>query len=61
MTDLVYNVNTEFDRCMVYWDDINDTLVYTRLALLLKMDLTKKLFPILFPVFNPLKTVGKYL
>jgi hypothetical protein len=60
MTNPIYNVDAEFDECMEHWDDINDTLVYTRLTLLLKLDLTKHLFPILFPVFDPLKTIGKH-
>jgi hypothetical protein len=59
--DPFYNAKTEFDKCM---DDLNEALyvlVYTRLALDLKLDLTKHLFPILFPPFNPLKTIRKYL
>jgi hypothetical protein len=45
---------------MASWDEIYDALVYTRLALALKLDLTDDLFPILFPAFDPFKTIGKY-
>jgi hypothetical protein len=60
MKDPIYNVDTEFDKCMEHRNDINNALVYTRLALPLKLDLMKHLFPILFPVLYSLKTLGKY-
>jgi hypothetical protein len=45
---------------MDHLDDIMDILIYTRLALALELDLMNDLFPILFPVFDPFKTIGKY-
>jgi hypothetical protein len=59
---LAYNVEVEFDECMDCLDEVMDVLVYTRLALALKLDLTKELLPILSPVssFDPFKTIGKY-
>jgi hypothetical protein len=56
----VYNMEVEFDECMDRLDEVMDVLVYTRLALALKLDLTKELLPILSPAFNPFKTIGKY-
>ena len=55
-----YNVETEFDKCMDCLDEALDILIYTRLGLELKVDLTKYVFPILFPPFDPFKTIGKY-
>jgi hypothetical protein len=41
----VYNMEVEFDECMDRLDEVMDVLVYTRLALALKLDLTKELLP----------------
>jgi hypothetical protein len=56
----VYNVEVEFDECMDHLDGVMEVLVYTRLALALKLDLKKELLPILSPAFYPFKTFGKY-
>jgi hypothetical protein len=56
----MYNVEVEFDECMDRLDKVMDVLVYTRLALALKLDLTNELLPILSPAFDPFKTIGKY-
>jgi hypothetical protein len=56
----IYNVEVEFDECMDCLDDVMYMLVYTRLAVALKLDITKELLPILSPTFNPFKTIGKY-
>ena len=54
--DPEYNVNKELYDCLelvyevlIFLDDIKTTLKQRR-------DLT----PVLFPMFNPLKTIGKY-
>jgi hypothetical protein len=53
MTDRLYNVNPEFWTCDSFVYDILDFLSDIRLALLLGEDLTN----ILFPPFDPLKTI----
>jgi hypothetical protein len=58
--DPIYNVDTVFDCCSDVLEEVFDTLVYTRLALALKLDLTEELFPIIFPPFDPFETIGKY-
>jgi hypothetical protein len=56
----MYNVDTAFDCCSDVLEEVFDILVYTRLALALKLDLTKEQFPIIFPPFDPFQTIGKY-
>jgi hypothetical protein len=58
--DPIYNVDTAFDCCSDVLEEVFDILVYTRLALALKLDLTEELFPTIFPPFDPFRTIGKY-
>ena len=58
--DSSYNVDAAFDKCMDCLDAAVDILVYTRLGLGLKVDLTNDVFPLAFPPFDPFKTIGKY-
>jgi hypothetical protein len=59
---LVYNVEVEFDECicMEWLDEVMDMLLYTRLTLALKLDLTEELLPILSPPFDSFRTIRKY-
>jgi hypothetical protein len=56
----LYNVEVEFDECMDCLDEVMDVLVYTRLTLALKLDLTEELLPIISPPFDSFKTIGKH-
>jgi hypothetical protein len=53
MTDQLYNINPEFWTCDSFVYDILDFLSDIRLALLLGEDLMN----ILYPPFDPLKTI----
>jgi hypothetical protein len=54
--DRLYNVNPEFWNCDNIIYEILDFLSDIRLALLLEEDLTH----ILYPPFDPFRTIGKY-
>ena len=58
--DSTYNVEAAWDKCMDCLDEALDILVYVRLGLALKLDLTNDVFPVIFPLFDPSKTIGKY-
>ena len=57
--DRKYNVEKEHKKIMETFEDVREFFMYIKLALALEEDLTT-IISLINPLFNPLKTFGKY-